>query len=124
MKNIGFCKAKVLNLIVVILAIATCIVYGMADAKVNSPFIIAMFAVAAIVELILCVKTFPYVEYIPFLCILIGMAAFIKLAFDEIGDGLSKINMNGLSSSWIASAVLIVATVIAAAVSTVFVKEN
>ena len=53
MKNIGFCKAKVLNLIVVILAIATCIVYGMADAKVNSPFIIAMFAVAAIVELIL-----------------------------------------------------------------------
>lgn len=33
MKNIGFCKAKVLNLIVVILAIATCIVYGMADAK-------------------------------------------------------------------------------------------
>ena len=66
MKNIGFCKAKVLNLIVVILAIATCIVYGMADAKVNSPFIIAMFAVAAIVELILCVKTFPYVEYIPF----------------------------------------------------------
>ena len=115
MKNIGFCKAKVLNLIVVILAIATCIVYGMADAKVNSPFIIAMFAVAAIVELILCVKTFPYVEYIPFLCILIGMAAFIKLAFDD---------MNGLSSSWIASAVLIVATVIAAAVSTVFVKEN
>ena len=43
MKNIGFCKAKVLNLIVVILAIATCIVYGMADAKVNSPFIIGYY---------------------------------------------------------------------------------
>ena len=124
MKNIGFCKAKVLNLIVVILAIATCIVYGMADAKVNFSFYYCNVCSCGNRGIDIMCKTFPYVEYIPFLCILIGMAAFIKLAFDEIGDVLSKINMNGLSSSWIASAVLIVATVIAAAVSTVFVKEN
>lgn len=124
MKKIEFGKSKIINLIVCILAAATCIIYALADAKANSPLIIGMFAVAAIVEIVLCVKTIPGVEYIAFLCTLIGMAAFIKLAFDEIGDVLSKINMNGLSSSWIASAVLIVITVIAAGVSTIFVKEN
>ena len=45
---------------------------------------------------------------------------FIDLAFDEIGDILSKINMDGLSASWIASAVLLVVTVIAAALATVW----
>ena len=81
-------------------------------------------AIAAVIELILCAKQIPYLEYVPFLCTLVGMAVFIKLAFDEIGDVLSNINMNGLSTSWIASAVLIVLTVIVTALSTVFVKER
>ena len=48
---------------------------------------------------------------------------FINLAFDEIGDILSKINMDGLSTSWIASAVLLVICMICAAVSTVWGKK-
>lgn len=124
MKKLNFDKVKIINIIVLVLAVVTCFVYAMADAKENSTLVIALFAIAAAVEIGLLLKAVPYVEYIPFLCTLIGMSVFIKLAFDEIGDVLSKANVNGLSSSWIASAILIVVTVIAAAVSTVIVKEN
>lgn len=119
-----FDKTKILNLIVLILSLIAFIVYSLADAKENSPLILAMLAISAVIEIILCVKRIPYLEYVPFICTLVGMAVFIKLAFNEIGDVLSKINMNGLSASWIASAVLIVLTAIAAALSTVFVKER
>lgn len=124
MKKIGFDKTKILNLVVFMLAVVSCIVYARADARENSRLILALFSLAAIVELILYVKPFPYVEYVPFLCALTSMAVFIRLAFDEVGDVLSKINMNGLSTSWMASAVLIVLTVTAAALSTVFVPEK
>lgn len=124
MGKIKFDKTKILNLAVLILAVISFIVYALANARENSPLILTMLAIAAVIELILCAKQIPYLEYVPFLCTLVGMAVFIKLAFDEIGDVLSNINMNGLSTSWIASAVLIVLTVIVTALSTVFVKER
>ena len=124
MKNFSLDRTKIMNIVILVLAVVTGIVYARAEAKENAPLILAMLGITAIIENILLVKTIPYVEYLAFLCTLIGMAFFIKLAFDEIGDVLSKININGLSTSWIASAVLIVVTVIATAVSTIFVKEK
>ena len=70
------------------------------------------------VGVVLLVKHFPYGEYIPFVLSLISVVVFIPLAFDEIGDVLSKINMNGLSASWIASAVLIVLSMVCTGIST------
>ena len=106
------------ELVSVIVLAAAAIVYATASARENSPVIIALLAVAAVVGVVLLVKHFPYGEYIPFVLSLVSVGLFIPLAFDEIGDVLSKINMNGLSASWIASAVLMVLGMVCTAVAT------
>lgn len=108
----------VTELVSVILLAAAAVVYAVADARENSPLIISLLAVAAVTGAVLLVKRVPYGEYIPFFLSLVSVALFIPLAFDEVGDVLSKINMNGLSVSWIASAVLMVLGMVATAVST------
>ena len=115
MKKNAFFVAELVSVIVLI---ASAVVYAMADARENSPLIIGLLAVAAVVGVVLLVKHFPSGEYIPFVLSLISVVVFIPLAFDEIGDVLSKINMNGLSASWIASAVLIVLSMVCTGVST------
>lgn len=107
------------DLIAVVLSIVTAIVYATAVARENSPLIIGALIAAAIVGVVLLVKKIPYVEYVPFVLVLVGLAKFVQLAFDEVGDVLSNINMNGLSTSWIASAVLLVVTAICAGAATV-----
>lgn len=114
-------KSSILPLAAAVLAAVTAVVYAGAKARENTPLIIALLAAAAVLELVaVAVRKAPFLEYIPFVCALAGLAVFIDLAFDEIGDILSKINMDGLSASWIASAVLLVVTVIAAALATVW----
>lgn len=108
----------VAELVSVIVLAAAAIVYATASARENSPVIIALLAVGAVVGVVLLVKHFPYGEYIPFVLSLVSVGLFIPLAFDEIGDVLSKINMNGLSASWIASAVLMVLGMVCTAVAT------
>lgn len=117
-------KFFVADLLTAILMAAGAVVYALANAKENSPIVIAALAVGAVVAGILLVKRIPYGEYIPFVLSLVGTAVFINLAFDEIGDILSKINLNGLSTSWIASAVLLVVSMICAAVTTVFAAKE
>ena len=102
-----------------VLAIVTCVIYATATAKVNSPVIIALLAVGAAMELLVLIKPVSLLCYIPFIFFLLSIILFIPLAFDEVGDVLSKINMNGLSASWIASAVLILLTAVVSGVSTV-----
>ena len=114
-------KSSILPLAAAVLAAVTAIDYAGAKARENAPLIIALLAAAAVLELVaVAVRKTPFLEYLPFVCALAGLAVFIDLAFDEIGDILSKINMDGLSTSWIASAVLLVVTVIAAALATVW----
>ena len=113
-------KFFVTDLIAVVLSVVTAIVYATAVARENSPIIIGALAAAAIVGAVLLVKKVPYVEYVPFVLDLVGVGIFTKLAFDEVGDVLSNINMNGLSASWIASAVLLVLTAVCAGIATVF----
>ena len=85
---------------------------------------IALLVIGALLELFVASNKAPkYFEYPPFAAALVSVAMFINLAFDEIGDILSKINMDGLSTSWIASAVLLVICMICAAVSTVWGKK-
>lgn len=117
-------KAARCSLVTMLMAIVTAIVYAFADARENSPYIIAVLAIAAIIELLLIVKKIPYAEYVPFVLILVGIGIFTQLAFDEVGDVLSSVNMDGLSISWIASAVLLVLTGISAGVATVFAPEQ
>ncbi|MEQ2441998.1 hypothetical protein WMO64_00765 [Pseudoflavonifractor sp. CLA-AP-H29] len=114
-------KSRILPLAAAVLAVVTAIVYAGAKARENAPAIIILLAAAAVLELVaVAVRKASFLEYLPFVCALAGLAVFIDLAFDEIGDILSKINMDGLSASWIASAVLLVVTVIAAALATVW----
>lgn len=114
-------KSSILPLAAAVLAVVTAIVYAGAKARENTPAIIILLAAAAVLELVaVAVRKASFLEYLPFVCALAGLAVFIDLAFDEIGDILSKINMDGLSASWIASAVLLVVTVIAAALATVW----
>ena len=115
--NTFFKKSSLLHTITAVGMAATAIVYALAKAKENSPIIIALLVIGALLEL------FVASEYLPFAAALVSVAMFINLAFDEIGDILSKINMDGLSTSWIASAVLLVICMICAAVSTVWGKK-
>ena len=111
--NTFFKKSSLLHTITAVGMAATAIVYALAKAKENSPIIIALLAIGALLELFVASDKAPkYFEYPPF-----------AAALDEIGDILSKINMDGLSTSWIASAVLLVICMICAAVSTVWGKK-
>ena len=107
-----------------VLTLIGCIVYATADIRENDPAIIACLAVAAVFALAVAIKPIKYLEYVPFILILISLGMFIPLAFDEIGDVLSKINMDGLSVSWYASIVLLVLSTIAEAVETVCRQEK
>lgn len=103
-----------------VLAIVTAIVYALADAKENSPVIIGLLIVCGVLELICAfVPRVPFLEYLPFAAVLGSVGVFVDLAFDEGYDILSKMNVEGLSTSYIVSAVLLAVTVIAAAVVTV-----
>ncbi len=102
------------------LALVNCLVYAFADARENSPLIIALLAIVAVCELVLAVKPIPYAQYVPLVLMCVAIACFIPLAFDEIGDILSKINMTGLSASWIISAALLVINAVLAAILSVF----
>ena len=118
--NTFFKKSSLLHTITAVGMAATAIVYALAKAKENSPIIIALLVIGALLELFVASDKAPkYFEYLPFAAALVSVAMFINLAFDEIGDILSKINMDGLSTSWIATAVLLVICIICAAVSTV-----
>lgn len=107
------------NLTALILTVITIVVYSNSVAREHSAIIIAAMVVAAIANAVLLVKRVPYGEYLPFALDLVGVAVFVTLAFDEIGDVLSKVNMDGLSVSWIASAALIVITSICAGINTI-----
>lgn len=112
-------KLKMANIAAAVLTLATVIVYSVSAAREHSPLVIGVLIAALIVEVLLMVKPIKYVEYLPFAASLVSLGMFIRLAFDEIGDVLSKINMDGLSATWTASAVLLVLTVISMAVTTV-----
>ena len=104
-----------------VLSAVTAVVYALAQAWENMPAIILLLAIAAALELAtIFYRKVPLLEYLPFACILVGLGLFIRLAFDEIGDVLSRINVNGLSVSWIASAVLLIVTAVVAALASVW----
>ncbi|WP_291530926.1 MULTISPECIES: hypothetical protein [Bifidobacterium] len=108
------------GIIAAVLAVATTVVYALADAKENSPIIIGLLIVCAALELVCAFAAkLPFLEYAPFVAALAAASVFVDRAFDEGYDILSKMNVEGLSTSYIVSAVLLGVTVIAAAVATV-----
>lgn len=118
--NAFFKKFSVVYFVTAVAMAVTAIVYAFAKARENSPIIIALLVIGALLELFIASGKAPrFFEYIPFAAVLASVAVFINLAFDEVGDILSKINLDGLSTSWISSAVLMVLCMILAAVSTV-----
>lgn len=120
MKNV-WNRSSVLPVAAAVLSAVTAVVYALAQARENAPAIIILLAAGAILELVtVFARKVPFLEYAPFACILAGLGMFVSLAFDEVGDVLSRINVNGLSVSWIASAVLLVITAIVAALASVW----
>lgn len=117
-------KFAVSSLICAILSFASALVYALSVSRDHSPVIIAAMVVAGVCSLLLYWKKIPVAEYVPFVLVLVSVAVFTRLGFDEIGDILSKNNMNGLSVSWIASAVLLVLSAIANGVCTVFAADK
>ena len=118
-------KQNYLHLATAVLALGAAVVYALALARENSPLVIGLLLAAAVLSLAApLVKRVVFLEYLPFACVLVGLAVFIRQAFDEVGDILSKINMDGLSASWIASAVLLVLAALAAAASTVWIARD
>lgn len=114
-------RSNFLPAMAAVLSAVTAVVYALAQARENMPAIILLLAAGAVLELVtMFFRKVPLLEYIPFACILVGLGLFICLAFDEVGDVLSRINVNGLSVSWIASAVLLVITAIVAALAFVW----
>lgn len=113
-------QAKICCMATAVLAIVTAIVYAFADAKDNSAIIIGLLIACGVLEIVrVAVPKIPYLEYLPFVAVLVSVGVFIDLAFDEGYDILSKMNVDGLSNSYIVSAVLLGLTMIATAVVTV-----
>lgn len=113
-------KTSIATIATALLSLATAIVYALADAKENSPIIIALLVVAAALEMaVVFLPKVPFIEYLPFVAVLGGLAVFVDRAFDEASDILSKANVDGLSNSYIVSAILLGITVIAAATVTI-----
>lgn len=118
-------KGTVLTIVTALLMVVTALVYAMSKSKEHSPLIIGLLLAAAVLALLsIKLKGLPLIEYAPFVCVLASMSVFIRLAFDEIGDILSKINMDGLSSSWIASAVLLGLSVLSCALCSIFPEKQ
>ena len=83
--NTFFKKSSLLHTITAVGMAATAIVYALAKAKENSPIIIALLAIGALLELFVASDKAPkYFEYPPFAAALVSVAMFINLAFDEI----------------------------------------
>ena len=113
-------QAEICCVATAVLAIVTAIVYAFADAKDNSAITIGLLIACGVLEIVrVAVPKIPYLEYLPFAAVLVSVGVFIDLAFDEGYDILSKMNVDGLSNSYIVSAVLLGLTMIAAAVVTV-----
>ena len=117
-------KYSALSVICGLLGIAGALVYAFSVSKDHSPVIIAAMALSGVCCLILSRKRIPFAEYLPFLLSLVSLAVFIRLGFDEIGDILSKNNMNGLSVTGILSAVLILLSGIVNGICTVAASEG
>jgi len=117
-------KQKMPNITACVLSLATTIVYSVSVSREHSPLVIGLLVLATLVEALLIVKPIRYLEYLPFASVLCSAVVFIRLAFDEVGDVLGKVNMNGLSATWIASAVLLVLSMIALGVTTVTAKRE
>ena len=82
--NTFFKKSSLLHTITAVGMAATAIVYALAKAKENSPIIIALLAIGALLELFVASDKAPkYFEYPPFAAALVSVAMFINLAFDE-----------------------------------------
>lgn len=113
-------KSDIPCVVAAVLAIVTAIVYALADAKENSPIIIALLVACGVLEVVCALLSrIPFLEYLPFVASLGAVAVFVDRAFDEGYDILSKMNVEGLSASYIASAVLVAVTALAAATVTV-----
>lgn len=113
-------QSKILCVATAVLAIVTAIVYALADARENSPIIVGLLIACGVLEIVrVAAPKVPFLEYLPFVAVLGSVAVFIDLAFDEGYDILSKMNVDGLSTSYIVSAVLLVITLIASAAVTV-----
>ncbi|MBQ8160275.1 MAG: hypothetical protein IJ083_05935 [Clostridia bacterium] len=116
-------KFAVMSLVCAVLTCVCALIYAFSVSRDHSAVIIASMAVAAVCCVVLSLRKIPVAEYVPFVLTLISLAIFIRLGFDEIGDILSKNNMNGLSASWIASAVLLVLSSVCTGVNTVLAAD-
>ncbi len=121
MKKTRFSAA---SLVCGVLSLATALLYALSVSRDHSPVVIACMILAGLCSLALCRKKVPFAEYLPFALVLVSIGVFTRLGFDEIGDILSKNNMNGLSWSWICSAFLLIASGVANGICTVFAAEK
>ena len=112
-------RFSVASLVCGVLSLVTALLYALSVSRDHSPIVMA-----GLCSLALCWKKVPFGEYLPFALVLVSIGVFTRLGFDEIGDILSKNNMNGLSWSWIASAVMLLVTGVGNGMCTVFAAEK
>ncbi|MCT6836774.1 MAG: hypothetical protein M3036_03875 [Bifidobacteriales bacterium] len=102
------------------IALITSLVYITSKAQGHVIAIMLFLILGALLEILLLFNPgWKFVEYIPFLSLLVAGLLFTKSGADELYAIFSKMNMEGLSTSWIVSAVLIVVTLILAGATTV-----
>ena len=117
-------RFSVASLVCGVLSLVTALLYALSVSRDHSPIVIVCMTLAGLCSLALCWKKVPFGEYLPFALVLVSIGVFTRLGFDEIGDILSKNNMNGLSWSWIASAVMLLVTGVGNGMCTVFAAEK
>ncbi len=117
-------KFTVTSMICGALSLVTALLYAFSVSRDHSPIIIVCMILAGACSLALCWKKVPVCEYVPFVLVLVSIAVFTRLGFDEVGDILSKINLDGLSWSWIGSAILLIASGAANGICTVLAAEK
>lgn len=117
-------KFSVTSLACGVLSLATALLYALSVSRDHSPVIIVCMILAGLCSLALCWKKVSLGEYLPFALVLVSIGVFTRLGFDEIGDILSKNNVNGLNWSWIASAVMLLVTGIGNGICTVFAADK
>lgn len=102
------------------IALIASLVYITSKAQGHVIAIMLFLILGALLEILLLFNPgWKFVEYIPFLSLLAAGLLFTKSGADELYAIFSKMNMEGLSTSWIVSAVLIVVTLILAGATTV-----
>lgn len=98
----------------------TALVYLMSKALGHVTLVVVLLILGAILEALLVLSPrWRMVEYVPFICLLMAGALFTKSGADELYAIFSKMNMDGLSSSWISSGVLLLVTLILSGLVTV-----